>query len=275
MSSTENESSFRENINNSDHQFHHDIYIDCLDGEITIDEVMKMLSSVAKNKSCDLTGNVADFFIVAKSFIAPYLVKIFNYIYNTGVYQISWTKGVIVLIYKKGDKSDNSNYRGITLVNIVAKLLSLVLRNRINTWCGNENIYTCSNEQFGFRNNRSTDDCIFILHTIIQNVISHNSKLYCAFIDYEKAFDIVIHDALWIKLINSGLSCKMLTMIKSMYKLLFILFINNFKSCFDLTKLTPSDIARLSIYMLLFADDIALFTTDPHSLQTQLDCINN
>ena len=98
MSSTENESSFRENINNSEH---HDIHIDCLDSEITIDEVMKMLSSVAKNKSCDFTGNVADFFIVANSFIAPYLVKIFNYIYNTGVYPIFWTKGAIVPIYKR------------------------------------------------------------------------------------------------------------------------------------------------------------------------------
>ena len=166
--------------------------------------------------------------------------------------------------------------------------------------------YIYCNAQFGFRNNRSTADCIILLHTIIQNVISHNSKLYCTFIDYEKAFDTVIHDAIWIKLVNSGLSCKMLTMIKSMYKnvtsciknadnmsyselfdvslgvkqgeplspLLFILFINDIKSCFDLTKLTPSDI-ECSIYMLLFADDIALFTTDPHCLQTQLDCINN
>jgi len=70
MSSAENESSFRENIKNSEH---HDIHLDCLDGEITIDEVMKMFSSVAKNKSCDLTGTIADFFSVAKSYIAPYL----------------------------------------------------------------------------------------------------------------------------------------------------------------------------------------------------------
>ena len=75
MSSTENESSFRENINNSEH---HDIHIDCLGGEITIDEVMKMLSSVAKNKSCDLTGNVADFFIVAK-----FLLHLIWWIYLT------------------------------------------------------------------------------------------------------------------------------------------------------------------------------------------------
>ena len=72
-----------------------------------------------------MTNNVADLFIVAKSFIVPYLAKIVNYIYNTGVYPISRTKGAIVPIYKKGDKSDPTNYRGITLVIIVAKLFSL------------------------------------------------------------------------------------------------------------------------------------------------------
>ena len=48
-------------------------------------------------------------------------------------------------------------------------------------------------------------------------------KLYCAFIDYEKAFDTVIHDALWIKLVQSGISSKMLNMLKSIYQ--------NVKSC--------------------------------------------
>jgi len=172
-------------------------------------------------------------------------------------------------------------------------LFSLVLRNRINTWCENENIYC--NEQFRFRNNRSTADCIFILHTIIQNVISHNPKLYCAFIDYEKAFDTVINDALWIKLVNSGLSCKMLTVIKSMYTnvtscinaanmsyselvdvslgvkqgeplspLLFILFINDIKSCFELTKLTPSDIEHLLLCCCLLI--ILLYLLQTHKV---------
>ena len=42
----------------------------------------------------------------------------------------------------------------------------------------------------------------------------------------------------------------------------------------DFTNLSVNDIEKLSLYMLLFADDIALFTTDPKNLQTQLDCIN-
>jgi hypothetical protein len=46
-----------------------------------------------------------------------------------------WTKGATVPVYKKGDKLDPTNYRGLTLVNIIGKIFSLVLRNRINCWC--------------------------------------------------------------------------------------------------------------------------------------------
>ena len=128
-----------------------------------------------------------------------FLVKNFNYIYEKGTYPDSWCNGAIVPIFKKGDKNVASNYRGITLINIIAKIFSITLRNRINSWCENENTFNTS--QFGFRDNRSTIDCIFILHSIIQNIINNKSKLYCVFIDYEKAFDTVIHEALWVKLV--------------------------------------------------------------------------
>ena len=41
--------------------------------------------------------------------------------------------------------------------------------------------------------------------------------MYCAFVDYEKAFDTVVRDALWFKLVDSGVSCKMVKLIKSLY----------------------------------------------------------
>ena len=46
-----------------------------------------------------------------------------------------------------------------------------------------------------------------------KHVLLQKNKLYYAFIDYEKAFDTVIHEALWMKLLDSGISCKMLHMI--------------------------------------------------------------
>jgi hypothetical protein len=275
--------------------------IETLDCAFTVEEVRTTISNMKRNKSCDLLGNVADFFIDSNDFISPYLTKIFNYIFDRGIYPDSWCKGAIIPIFKKGDKKEPSNYRGITLVNIISKIFSLCLRNRINCWCEGENMFNPS--QFGFRDKRSTSDCIFILHSIIQNVLLQKHKLYCAFIDYEKAFDTVIHEALWIKLIESGLSCKIITMIKSIYAnvkscikntqdmsysdffdvslgvkqgeplspLLFILFINDIKDCINVQNLSNADLHLLSVFMLIFADDIVLFTTNPVSLQNQLN----
>ena len=44
------------------------------------------------------------------------------------------------------------------------------------------------------------------LHSIIQRVLKESAKFYRAFIDYEKAFDTVIHDGLWFKLLDNGIS---------------------------------------------------------------------
>ena len=139
------------------------------------------------DKSSGFDNIPADFFIDTRDFIVPYLVHLYNLIFDNGVYPELWTKGMIVPIYKKGDKNNVANYRGITLINSMAKIFSLTLRTRLNKWCEDHNVL--SDSQFGFRNNRSTTDCIFILYIIIQKILSQKSKLYCAFIDYEKAFD--------------------------------------------------------------------------------------
>ena len=43
----------------------------------------------------------SDLFIDAKSFLAPFLLDIYNKIFNQGVYPDCWTKGIIVPIHKK------------------------------------------------------------------------------------------------------------------------------------------------------------------------------
>ena len=185
----------------------------------------------------------------------------------------------------------------------MGKIFSLALRNRLNSWCEQENVF--HDTQFGFRDNCSTTDAIFLLHTIIQKVLAKNSKLWCVFIDYQRAFDTVIRESLWTRLIQSGISCKMLRMIQSLYEtvkccvrispqmnvseffdvtlglkqgeplspILFILFINDIVHHIDFDNLTDKDLELLSKYLIAFADDIVLFTTDPVSLQAQIDQI--
>ena len=57
-------------------------------------------------------------------------------------------------------------------------------------------------------------------------------------------------------------------------KILFLLFINDVSDVIDIEHLTDSNLDLLSLFMLIFADDIALFTTSPESLQQQLNNIN-
>jgi hypothetical protein len=283
------------------HQRDYTLRIDMLDTPITTEEIIKTISNLKRNKSSDLDGNIAEFFIDTKEFISPYLCTIFNNIYDSGIYPEAWSRGFIVPIFKKGNADNPGNYRGITIVNIMSKIFSLLLRTRINKWCESNNVF--NEAQYGFRDDRSTADAIFILHSIIQNVIANKLKLWCTFIDFERAFDTVIRDALWVKLVESGISCKMINMIKSIYKnvktciklgstmemseffdvtlgvkqgeplspLLFILFVNDISNCIDINCLNANDLNVLSMFLILFADDIVLFTTDHASLQSQLD----
>ena len=51
----------------------------------------------------------------------------------------------------------------------------------------------------------STVDKIFVLHSLISHMINQGKKLYCGFIDSTKAFDYVVRDNLWYKLVRLGL----------------------------------------------------------------------
>lgn len=296
--------------NNGQFQEYHDlnidngtINIDELDCNFTSEEISKTIKTLKRNKSCGIDNISADFFIDANDFISPYLTTIFNKIYETRTYPEAWRKGIIVPIFKKGERNNPRNYRGITLMSSIAKIFSLCLRNRLNKWCEQNELFNQS--QFGFRDKKSTTDCVYILHSIIQKIFASNKKLYCTFIDYERCFDTICRDALWIKLVALGISSKFVDMVKSIYRsvsscvklthnksiseffdiaiglkqgeplspLMFILFVNDISSTIDFNNLTEFDINQLSIYLLLFADDIAVFTTDKESLQSLLDNI--
>ena len=279
------------------------IQVEELDKHISESEVLKAIHSLKRGKSPGFDGILGDFFIDAKDFMVPYLVIIYNKIYESGVYPESWCKGLIVPIHKRGDRNDTNNYRGTMLISVFAKLFSLILRNRLNTWCEDNEVL---NEfQFGFRVGRSTSDGIFILHSLVQHVLKDNGKLYCAFIDYEKAIDTVIHEALWLKLVENGISCKFTRILQSLYgkvlaavkiqsdvssffeialgvkqgeplsPLLFILFINDvyadLKNADNGGEITGISINHICFFLLLFADDMILFPKTPTELQTLLN----
>ena len=119
------------------------------------------------------------------------------------------SEGYIVPIHKKGSTNNVDNYRGITLLSMLGKLFTSILNNRLINWA--ESYYVYIEAQAGFRQEMGTVDNIFLLHGLITHLINQGKRLYCAFVDFKKAFDFVNMDIIWYR------RGKMLNVIKSMY----------------------------------------------------------
>ena len=87
--------------------------------------------------------------------------------------------GLIVSLFKKGDREEPGNYRGITLLNLVGKLYSRIINNRLLKYL--ESTHNLHEGQGGFRIGRSCVDNIFALNELIQGRLKENKPTYASF----------------------------------------------------------------------------------------------
>ena len=114
-----------------------------------------------------------------------------------------------------------------------SKLHSHVLDKRLRSWAEDNNI---NNENhFGFRENKDTIDCLYILQSIVTRQLSKKRKLYCAFVDFKKAFDLVYRNGIWFKLCENGAPLKIVKAIKAIYNSVKVCVrsLGSVSDCFD------------------------------------------
>lgn len=70
-----------------------------------------------------------------------------------------------------------------------------MINERLLKWA--ESSHLLNDNQFGFRPGKSTVDAIFTLNGIISNTLNEKEKLFCAFVDFRKAFDRIDRRFLW------------------------------------------------------------------------------
>ena len=182
---------------------------------ISLEEIKKGVRELQNGASAGPDLFLNEFLKKGTNSLITYMHDLFNKIFEMGYFPERWTEGHTIPIYKKGDKNEASNYRGITLLSTVGKVFTRILNNRLNNWADEYSIYV--EAQAGFRKGMWTSDNIFILNNLITHCLNNNDQLYCAFVDFTKAFDFVVRDILWFKLIRTGVRGKMLNMIKSIY----------------------------------------------------------
>jgi hypothetical protein len=272
-----------------------------MDAEITPDEILYVVKKLKTNKSPGMDGILNEVIASTVDIIMPHIVKLFNGILNGGTFPTVWTEGIIVPLFKKGDANDVNNYRGITLLSCLGKVFTGVLCQRIEQWVVHND--KVSDAQFGFKKGYSTTDAMFILHNLIVKYVGEKRKLYCAFVDFRKAFDSVYRNGLWEKLYNLGLRGKVWSVLRNMYKvvkscvrvnnvysksfecdvglrqgeilspILFSLFIEDLENSLQENVCDGIIIENITLFLLLFADDAVLLSETPDGLQRSLDTL--
>ena len=124
-----------------------------------------------------------------------------------------WSYMNIIPVPKSGDLSKTDNYRGISLICIIAKMYNRMILNRIRS----EIDMRLRNNQNGFRPKRTTVAQILALRRIIEGVQRNNLTAILTFIDFKKAFDSIHHGKMMKILRAYGIPPNLLRAIERMY----------------------------------------------------------
>ena len=123
------------------------------------------------------------------------LCRIFNLSISSGLVPLEWKSSFVVPIPKSSPaSSSDSNYRPISLLNLISKFVEKHMHSILYDFCINSHFI--SPLQFGFLPHRSTTSALlFSSHSILSLLESHTSV--CGiFLDLRKAFDSVPHQPL-------------------------------------------------------------------------------
>ena len=187
-----------------------------LDYEISLDE-LEGASGVLKNgKMCGIDLISYEMLKCILEYNSNLLLKVLNYVLHNNTTANDWYISIIAPIHKKGPKMDPDNYRGISLISCLYKLLTAILNARLSMFCKENNIL--SKAQLGFVSGNRCSDAHFILHNLIKDYChKRNRRLYTCFVDFSKAFDCIPRDILFERLKTKGITGKVFNLIKNIY----------------------------------------------------------
>lgn len=126
------------------------------------------------------------------------LTHIINLSLTTGIFPDIFKVAKVIPLFKSGKKSDFSNYRPISLVSVLAKVLEKCVKKQLQFFLENNKII--SDCQYGFRKGKNSSDALFLVNKIIMNNINNNKKSIIVFVDLAKAFDSIDRNLLFLKL---------------------------------------------------------------------------
>ena len=101
------------------------------EGVITEEELNNAVKAMANNKSPGFDGLMTNFYKHFWPLLGAELTQVYNYSFNNGLLTVSQQRGIITLLFKKGDRTQLKNWWPVTLLNTNYKILTRALAKRL------------------------------------------------------------------------------------------------------------------------------------------------
>lgn len=164
-------------------------------------EIKAAIKKLKRNKSPGSDGIHAELLKNAGESFTEHLHQLFQKIWTTFSMPSEWSLSMVTPIYKKGDKKDCKNYRGISVLNTTYKILSFILCERLKPYLND----IIGEYQCGFRPGKSTTDQIFTLRQILEKTHEFRIDTHHLFIDFKQAYDSIVRDELYSAMRELGI----------------------------------------------------------------------
>lgn len=151
--------------------------------DLCIEETKRAINSLKDWKSPESDGIPAELIKYGGEEIHKIIHEICNKVWKTEVLPNDWKKAIIIPLYKKDDKLNCNNYRGISLLNSAYKIFSKILLKHFEPIADK-----CIGEyQSGFCKGKSTIDQLTIVGQLIEKKYEFRQNIWQVFVDFRKA----------------------------------------------------------------------------------------
>ena len=263
---------------------------------INLSDMQDCISKLKTGKAISFDDIYNEHLIYGVDCLYVHLCILFNALLSHGFVPSAFKNGVVIPLLKNkhGDPSNLDMYRGITVAPAASKLFEMVVLRLYGDFLSSDPL------QFGFKRNSSCNSALFAFTEAVKHCNNFNSKLSCVFLDASKAFDKVLHNGLFIKLLDRNVPVCFVRLLRNWYSRLCCMVRWNGKTgkLFPVTcgvrqgsVLSPflfavyvdgliSDlrnsgfglyIGKLFIGCILYADDIVLLSVSSYGMQGLLD----
>ena len=267
-----------------------EVTIPVLDELISPAQIKQQVRKMKVDKACGPDGLPPGVFSLLPAQWMVTLATLFNNVFLSQHYPQSWVRAKVFTIFKKGDRMNPHNYRGISVLNCIAKLYDMVLCDRLICW------FKPFREQAGAQKHRGCLEHIVTLRLLTDTAKRKKIKLFVGFVDFSKAYDMVPRQKLFSVLKRLGCGMVMLAALVSMYRVtesivgsavvtatlgvrqgsstscfLFIIFVNELIKVMK-EKCNPERFLEW-LHILVLMDDTVILSTARHTMIKKVEIL--